>query len=209
MSPPDCVGVPASSSPGNGSARPASTDRRKIMLAPAPTAPASSGEIVVQSKWRRRRPRLKPPSSSNRSCAGDSSSQANAGPVTAATDAECEQLAELREPRDRRHAVVVGERDELAARRAKARRAGVVEAAAILADVDRAGGLDHARLRVLRARVVVDDDELVGGRVEPRRPRRAARGDTPSGDGCRRPASRSAADAPARGAIPIRARKRS
>ena len=98
------------------------------MLAPAPTAPASSGEIVVQSNWRRCMPRLKPPSSSKRSCAGDSSSHANAGPVTAATEADGEQLAEVREPGDRRHAVIVGERHEVSAGRAQPRRAGVVEA---------------------------------------------------------------------------------
>ena len=80
-----------------------------------------------------------------------------------------ERLRELGEPVARMHAVVVGERDHLAASRAHAGVAGVVETLAVLAHVAKAV-FEHGVATVALAGGVVDDDHLQRRRVERREP---------------------------------------
>ena len=70
MSPPDSVGVPASSSGGKVIPSRSTASRRKIMFAPAPVREAFTGERTVQSHVRRWRPRRKPSAASKRCWAG-------------------------------------------------------------------------------------------------------------------------------------------
>ena len=56
------------------------------MFAPAPVTPAAVGFTVLQSNRRSRKPRVKPPVSSNATCAAESRRRAFAHPVTAPVD---------------------------------------------------------------------------------------------------------------------------
>ena len=115
------------------------------MLAPAPTAPASSGDRTVQSKLRRLQPAAEPALELEAQLGGRLELPGEGRARDGGDGGRREQLAEVRQPAHRGDAVVVGERDELAAGRAQPRRARVVEPAAVLAHVGGARRLDDLR----------------------------------------------------------------